>query len=266
MSRLPVTAPTAPDIASMVSGSRFVATVIANARALDERSLRQRTLDAYRDLARQIDSTGGGAIVRMWNFIPDILSPTTGGRDRYMAFNEGRYDAMCEWFGGRSGLLDRAPAASGVGTSSDDLEIHALVAPEPGLAIQNPRQSPAVWYSKRFGPRPPCFARATRCGPTLLVSGTAAIAGEDSVVGSLELQLDVTLANLRALLRSSLGHEDLKSFRHVRAYYPSASDADEIERRMTDAFGAVAIEWVQVDLCRRELLVEIEGVASESRT
>lgn len=264
MSRLLVTAPTVPDIASIFHGARVVSIEVTAARSLDEHALHARTLEAYRELARRIATTGGGAVVRMWNFIPDLLLPTSNGRDRYMAFNEGRFEAMCEWFDGEANLLTRAPAASGVGTSSGDLSIHALVSHSPGIAIQNPRQSPAVHYSKRFGPRPPCFARATRCGNLLLVSGTAAITGEDSVTGSLELQLDVTLQNLRTLLTASLGHDDLRAFSQVRVYFPRPTDADSIERRMTDAFGAIPIELINVDLCRRELLVEIEGVAGES--
>jgi chorismate lyase / 3-hydroxybenzoate synthase len=266
MSQRLVTSPAVPEIASMIPGARVVSVAVADARSLDEQSLHQRSLDAYRELARRIDATGGGAVVRMWNFIPDLLSPTTHGRDRYMAFNEGRFEAMCEWFGGEANLLARAPAASGVGTASDALTVAGLVAPTPGVSIQNPRQSPAVHYSKRFGPRPPCFARATRCGDVLLVSGTAAITGEESVVGSLDLQLDVTFRNLRALLAAAIGREDLAAFRHLRAYFPRAADARVIEHYMNDTFGLPRIELVNVDLCRPELLVEIEGVAGESST
>lgn len=265
MNRALETSPIAPDLIPIVPRSRMVSNVIANARSLDERALHHRTFAAYIELHSSIRSSGGGEVVRMWNFIPDLLAPTEAGRDRYMSFNEGRYEAMCEWFGGESNLLTRAPAASGVGTSSDDLSIHALIASEPGVAFQNPRQAPAVCYSKRFGPRPPCFARATRCGDVLLVSGTAAITGEDSVVGSLELQLGVTFQNLRALLHACYGHDDLGVFRHVRAYFPRITDTSEIERRTREEFGVAKLELVNVDLCRRELLVEIEGVAGESR-
>lgn len=261
MTRSLVTAPAVPDISSMIAGARVVSVEVANARALDEHALHVRTLEAYRELARTVAATGGGAVVRMWNFIPDLLAVTRPGRDRYMAFNEGRFEAMCEWFGGEADLLTRAPAASGVGTSSDDLTVAALVAPTAGVSIQNPRQSPAVHYSRRFGPRPPCFARATRCGNVLLVSGTAAITGEDSDTGSLEVQFDVTLANLRALL----GSDSLRTFRHVRAYFPVAKDADQVERRMKATF-SIDAELINVPLCRSELLVEIEGVAGESST
>ena len=44
----------------------------------------------------------------------------------------------------------------------------------PGVAIENPRQTPSYHYSRRYGPRPPCFARATRFG-SLLFIGTPEI-------------------------------------------------------------------------------------------
>jgi chorismate lyase/3-hydroxybenzoate synthase len=93
-----------------------------------------------------------------------------------------------------------------VGTAGSALEIHVLLAAAEGETVENPLQFPAYRYSQRYGKRPPCFSRAMRVefpSPCLLVSGTAAIRGEDTrYAGSPLRQFLLTLENLRALLES----------------------------------------------------------------
>jgi enamine deaminase RidA (YjgF/YER057c/UK114 family) len=175
-----------------------------------------------------------------------------------MAFNVGRYAAMSEWF--HDGLARHAPAATGVGNPGDDLVIHGLAAPYAGQGVQNPRQTAPTDYSARYGPRPPCFARATRVGHVLLVSGTAAITGEDSVApDDLSRQLDLTLDHLAALAGG------LANYRSLRAYVPRQADATPVSATLaTRVPGIGRVTPIVTDLCRPELLVEIEGVAEES--
>jgi hypothetical protein len=48
----------------------------------------------------------------------------------------------------------------------------------------------------------------------------------------------------------------------VRVYYPRPADAEELETMARGAFGGdCRVEMRRADLCRAELLVEIEGVA-----
>ena len=55
----------------------------------------------------------------------------------------------------------------------------------------------------------------------------------------------------------------LDSFTELRVYYVRAEDRAQIERTIGSHFPGVArVEYVHADLCRRELLVEIEGVAA----
>ena len=53
-----------------------------------------------------------------------------------------------------------------------DLMIDALSAASPGIAVENPRQIPSYRYARRYGPRPPCFARATLLSASRAQSGT----------------------------------------------------------------------------------------------
>jgi len=230
---------------------------IPQAKRLSEDELAAAVTEAYHALRGQLS---GLSIVRMWNYIPGITEPLGVGRDRYMAFNAGRFAAMSTWFGGPEGLLTNVPAASGVGANGDDLIIHALALPQPGISVQNPWQTPAVDYSQKFGPRPPCFARATRIGNLLLVSGTAAIRGEESVAGDLAGQLQTTLENLAILPRGGL-----HAYRSLRVYMPDIAHRSDVGGKLLAATArGCEIAFVHAALCRRELLIEIEGIAEES--
>ena len=210
--------------------------------------------------------------VRFWNYLPAIHEPMDSERDRYMVFNAGRFAALSAWFEGLEHFPGRLPAASGVGHGGDDLVIHCLALAQPGEAIENPRQIPAFRYSRRYGPKPPCFARATvvanpRDGaPLLFVAGTASIAGEQSVhQNDLSGQLEETFANLRALLGAAEGIPGpvpLEAFTHLRVYHLREDDAPAIEKIVRGAVGPSAqLQMVRADICRADLLVEIEGVA-----
>ena len=225
---------------------------------MDAANLTHATREAYLDLHSRLRASRTMHIVRLWNFIPALLEATGPDMNRYMAFNAGRYAAMREWYG--DALAAHAPAGTGVGSPGDDLVIHALGCPTPGTAVQNPRQTPPVDYSPRYGPRPPCFARATRVGRCLLVSGTAAITGEDTVApDDLARQLTLTLDHLLALVGS------LAAYRTLRAYVPRAADLLEVKETLEAHFSpGIVVQFVVTDLCRPELRVEIEGVADDS--
>jgi chorismate lyase/3-hydroxybenzoate synthase len=198
-----------------------------------------------------------------------------------MAFNAGRYQAFVAHFGQPTIFSRSLPTASGVGSAGDEFVLHALCADRPGCSIDNPRQIPAYHYSRQFGPMPPCFARATLLdggdeAARLIVGGTASIKGEQSQhPGQLELQADETFRNLAAVLAAAGGaalagdageadvNEQLSKFGDVRVYYRRPGDRSVIAALMRDRFHpSCRVEFVEAPLCRRELLVEIEGLAA----
>jgi chorismate lyase / 3-hydroxybenzoate synthase len=216
--------------------------------------------------------------VRFWNNVPRLTSPASAQRNRYMVFNAGRYEALAAYYGEPSRFDTHMPAATAVGADTEDLKIVCLSADEPALSLNNPRQVAPYHYSRRFGPLPPCFARAVRLASPanwLIVGGTAAIRGEDSVYREdLARQINETLANLAALICAGRGeiyatdanrHECLRAYRELRVYFPNAEHEGIIRPVIQAAFPNVRrLEMVIADLCRPELLVEIEGVAELS--
>jgi len=252
-------------------GERFaqVRLVLPEAASLSDRALSEATRDAYLGVR---DALGARHPVRCWNFLPGILDSASARRDRYMVFNTGRHDAFDDWFGTAdvATFADAMPAATGVGIDGADLIIDVLADTEAGTAIENPRQRSAYRYSARYGPRPPCFARATRVaappddphGRCLLISGTASILGEDSVhIGQPLEQLGETLANLAALIETAGGH-GLQDLVVARLYHLPHVPAAPLLATLSDRLAGVALESRRVMLCRPDLDVEIEAVAA----
>lgn len=264
---------------------------VAGAEGLDEAAFEAACAAAYRTLGGRVAASERPFAVRWWNFIPGILSPLGGLEHRYMVFNAGRFHALAE---AGSAAFGRLATASGVGHEGRDFVLHCLSAANAGVQIENPRQIPAWRYSLRYGPKPPCFARATRIEqdgrPWLLVGGTASVRGEDSLHrNDLRGQLEETLRNLAALVHAAewsladpgaaapetagapsaapvlaFAETDawLGRYRELRVYHPRPEHGREIAAELRRRFGsAVAIEMVPAELCRSELLVEIEGLA-----
>jgi len=249
-------------------------------RSMDILTFQQTVAEAYRTVFDQLTCLPTPYPIRFWAFVPNIHADLSAGLDRYMAFNAGRFAAYSAWCGGRDALSRSVATGSAVGIEGDRLELHCLASREPGTPVENPRQVPAYRYSRRYGPLPPCFARATSIagfgeGRRLLVGGTASIRGEDSLhVGDVAEQTLETLQNLASLVRSacgvteaaSLGEQELLAwlgrFRELRVYHPRASDTDAILDVLGRFFVGVArLELLQAELCRAELLVEVEGLA-----
>ncbi len=239
-----------------------------------------------RDFQRCVESTydsvlkavGHRRVVRLWNFIPGILDPIDGLDQRYKVFNMGRFNSFTRWFGGTGEFGRQIATASGVGTTSGSFAVYALATSKSAEPVENPRQIPSYRYSRDYGPLPPCFARAMRVTADterLLVGGTASIRGEETVhTGSLSLQLDETILNLAAIVGAGLGlvnvdcnFDDhnahlLARYRDLRVYCPDPQHLDIVASRVEIAFeGAKRLEFVQAELCRPGLLVEIEGWA-----
>jgi hypothetical protein len=247
----------------------------AGAARLDPRAFEACTREAYSSIAAQLRDSATRYPVRFWNYIPDIHRPCGEGLDRYMCFNAGRFAACSEWLGGPDTFDRLLATGSGVGHAGEDLVIHALASSRPGVAVDNPRQVPAYKYSRRFGPRPPCFARATVLGdpgnrrpPLLLVGGTASIRGEESVhLSDLRGQTLETFENLASLVRSASGTSagGLDAYREIRVYHFRDADRDTIADLVVNEFPPpTRVEYFRADLCRPELSVEIEGVAELS--
>lgn len=274
--------PLVPEWVAELARERFrhVTVGFDGAREMDVGTFRRRVVEAYETIFSELESTTFAHPVRFWAFVPGIHDDLGAGLDRYMAYNTGRYAAFVANFGRPTSFDRTVPTASAVGVPGDRFELHCLAADEPGLPVENPRQVSAYHYSRRFGPLPPCFARATLVRahtdrPMLLVGGTASITGEESRHdGALYAQAQETFCNLASLVASATGCAQpeetevpaieglVAAFRELRVYYTDPATQGALAGLVDATFSSQCrVEWMQASLCRRELLVEIEGLA-----
>lgn len=220
---------------------------------------------AYRELLRRVRGSAQPYLLRIWNFFPAI-NAGEGDLERYRRFCVGRARAVDAAFS------DPPPAATAIGSAAragDGLRVFALCAAQPAVALENPRQTPAWRYPREYSPVAPGFSRGvllgSGVGAVLLASGTASIIGHVSRhVGDPLAQLEESLANLAALLEES-GRRAGASFAmercaSLRVYLRDPSQLALAQAAITPRVGAAAVRYVQGDICRRELDVELEGV------
>lgn len=257
------------------SGRVAINTVtIPSADLLDDSEFHAQIHQAYQNILTRIKDLNHHPI-RFWHYIPRLTSPASQQRNRYMIFNAARYEALSHFHGSPSHFDNQIAAATAVGGPQSDLIIHCLSIDTAATPLNNPRQVAPYHYSQRFGPLPPCFARAVRIRwpeDLLIVGGTAAIRGEDSVYREdLGRQIHETFANLSALICAAHGEcyasdkhdlHHLPSYRDLRVYFPNPEHEAAIRAAIKNAFPNISkLELIIADLCRPELLIEIEGIA-----
>lgn len=223
---------------------------------------------AHRLYSDLLQATRGLHLARIWNYVPAINEPGPGGLENYRIFCRARSQAFEQHHG--AGFEPLLPAASAVGTKSADLTVAFAASPVRPRHVENPLQVSAYDYPEDYGPRAPSFARATVVpGPahdTVFISGTAAIRGHATIAPQhLPSQLACTLENLREI-STACGHgADLArgraATRHFKVYLRHAADQPEIAACLQEALLTPSdrVSYLLADICRAELLVEIEA-------
>jgi chorismatase len=232
------------------------------------------TRAAYLQAFEVLADLGYRHVFRVWNFIGGINQPNADGLENYRDFCLGRAEA----FERRPIDTDRLPAATGVGALGEGIDVY-LLARRSGrhTAVENARQLPAYHYPQRYGPRAPRFARAAYLPPAgpLHISGTASILGHQTThAGDIAAQCRTALANLAALIEpANLARHgieetlDLTMARAIKVYLRRPADHDVARQLCAAAFSPAAeIAYLTTDLCRADLLVEIEGIVPANLT
>lgn len=219
---------------------------------------------AYARLFRLLDAQGLPHLWRVWNYMADI-NGEAGGLERYRQFNLGRGAAF---EAGARSVVGRVPAACALGTAAGPLTIAFLAGAMPIVPIENPRQVSAFHYPDRYGPRSPTFSRAALAHPPgqeiLFVSGTASIVGHETVhPGDVRAQTQESVHNIAAVLEVASGRARSGRFGladlDYRAYVRHPADLDTVREVLRQQLGEAPVRYVQADVCRADLLVEIEA-------
>ncbi|QNU66097.1 reactive intermediate/imine deaminase [Ruminiclostridium herbifermentans] len=234
------------------------------------RDLREIGRLAYDSIFEILKRNNYSNISRVWNHIPNI-NEFSDAKERYTKFCHGR----AESFEVNGNIY---PAATGIGCRGDSLCIYMLSTVQNiQKYIENPNQTPAYKYPPKYGIKSPSFARATYTNynsliSRLYISGTASILGSDTVhVGNVGKQCETTLENIRVLISSSnLSNYGIKenftldNIDCIKVYIKNNEDFEVIKDICSNAFSKNrSIAYLKADVCRNDLLVEIEGIVQK---
>jgi len=245
----------------------------------DKTPLQQAAESAYNQIFSLLDLLSLPYLFRVRNYMADINSESFG-LERYLQFNLGRQDAFLSH--GRD-IEGNVPAACALGFASTgiaanseqtSLKIAFLAGRVLPQNIENPRQVSAYQYPQQYGPRSPTFSRASlvKLGDNdiLFLSGTASIVGHETLhTGNVVAQVGETIDNIKAVIAEANRQLNEVKFDlsklHYTVYMRRLSDLEvirtELKRHVGDALNAV---YLQADICREDLLVEIEATAGHA--
>jgi chorismate lyase / 3-hydroxybenzoate synthase len=234
--------------------------------------LHRATEQAYREALGTLDALGYPHLIRVWNYVSEI-NRDSHGTERYRQFNSARQAALLA--AGRP-VTGNVSAACALGAAAGSpLVVYFLASRKAPTFIENPRQVSAYHYPAQYGVRSPVFSRATVLhepdGMTLFISGTASIVGHRSIhVGDTAAQTRETLTNIEALLEEANRVTGSNEFKldtlACKVYVRHPSDLPVIQNELRIALGPEArAVYLQADICRRDLSVEIEATAMVAR-
>jgi enamine deaminase RidA (YjgF/YER057c/UK114 family) len=213
------------------------------------------------------------SIVRQWNYLENILG-FDGEEQRYQEFNNVRSVFYAEHFK-ETGF----PAATGIGMNRGGVMVE-FVAIQSDKArtcpLDNPGQMAAYGYSgevlvggKTCTKTTPKFERARYLElfdkKLIFISGTASIRGEKTVgIGDAEEQTVVTIENIQRLysedVLAQLPDNNLQPrYGHARVYVKNREDFAIIKKTFKRYYGNLPVVYIIADICRDDLLVEVEG-------
>ncbi len=219
-------------------------------------------------------------IIRQWNYIEQIarVPHMNGEQQNYQIFNDVRahyYDKGQFRFG--------YPAATGIGMNTGGVIIDFMAISESAQVKIRPIANPGQIDAHRYSGKVLEGTSSEKCTPKferakmvvvdnshryIYVSGTASILGEKTMhEGDVEKQTMTTIDNINNLFsernqQEMGGRFDMEKvrFSHLRVYVKHMDDVPAVKKICESRLRCKSILFLESDVCREDLLVEIEGV------
>jgi len=247
--------------------------------------LYDRSIDAFKQLRNGLESkrVRFEQVVRTWLYLGDIVGPE-GETQRYKELNRARSDFYQDIEFAAEHLPPEIdwrvyPASTGIGTDGQGVVMSSIALATDRedvvlVPLENPQQTSAFDYREHYSPRSPKFSRAMAITvgkfATIFISGTASITGSETrFVGNAEGQTRQTFDNIEALISrdnfACHGVADmgatLDDMALVRVYVKHQEDYAKVKAICKERLGGLPAVYTLADICRPDLLVEIEGIA-----
>jgi enamine deaminase RidA (YjgF/YER057c/UK114 family) len=220
-------------------------------------------------------------LVRQWNYIPAILKTTT--EDNRLYQNYQLFNDIRQYYYGIYKRNRIYPSATGIGMDCGPVTIDFLAVQKKETTfiagLNNPNQIDAYNYGQEVlvgsplkeneRKKAPLFERAKYIGNSengfVFISGTASILGEKTIgLNDVTQQTGVTIHNLSELIST----DNLKPvnnslnehhYVYLRVYVKREEEVNSVMKTCKEQYGDIPILYVKADVCRDDLLVEIEG-------
>ncbi len=226
---------------------------------------------AYAEVLNHLTTSNHPRLLKIWHYLPAI-NDGDGERENYRQFCLGRAQALDDQH-----ITNTMPAATAIGIPASAQhragQHHAVFYWLSGVLaphnIENPRQVSAWQYPAQYGPASPNFSRASLLRleeqRLLLISGTASVTGHATAYpGDCGAQTDEMLLNLRSLIDAA-GMPYVPAKMCLRVYLRHPQDWPLVLAHMQRAgFAAEQLLPLHGDICRSDLLVELDGVLLEA--
>jgi chorismate lyase/3-hydroxybenzoate synthase len=261
----PVQIHTDPGCSIAMNGDFLIGSISLHEDA--DRSLDAAAYEAYKTMLHRLHGLGYPYLWRIWNYFPRI-NDDQDGLERYRRFCLGRHHALTEMLADFPSSL---PAATAVGTKSGPLQVMFMAGTQAAIHLGNPRQLNAYEYPRNYGPRSPSFARATLTRSEeeyrLYLAGTASVVGHATRHAGLPReQTEETIRNIQAVLdqaKHAAGFDLIGAQRQAlyKVYVRDSGSLPDIQDAiMNSPLSREQVLFLHSDLCRKELLIEIEGL------
>jgi len=254
-------------------------------------SVYEQSLDAFSQMKQKLKKAGVEMdhLIRTWLYLGNITGPE-GDLERYMELNRARTDFYEGVQFGRGHVMAGVrqavyPASTGIGMCGSGITMSATAIDTDRkdvfiLPLENPQQTPVYEYEAVYSPKSPKFVRAMAEAigdyVVIWISGTASIVNSKTLhTGNPGKQADQTLTNIELLLsQKNLARHGapgagatLRDLAKLRVYVKRPQDYAIIRKVCEKRCGKdIPIIYVVADVCRSDLLVEMEGLAFAKRS
>ena len=200
-------------------------------------------------------------IIKIWHYFPQLLKKYENKKTNYSLLCESREIVYKKYFKNQN-----YPAATAIGIGGNKILMYFLASfCDKYETIENKRQVSSYMYPQDIFQEKPMFSRAVSFfdiddgTEKIFISGTASIKGYKSMHSlNLNAQFDEALRNYETFIKVENNKTNVS---RIYASKIQNKDLPWLKDKLDKTFGADKYVLLRGDICREELIIELEGVS-----